>query len=129
MGSFGIEHFLVVLLLFVLVVLILLPSKRKKPSKTEEELKASVAQYMSLSPEERAAQDALSQAESRYGELMPKVVCPHCQTSGHVHRKAGVSLTRNRVNSLPAKAIGLGTNSEKAVTKLHCTNCSMDWET
>ena len=66
--------------------------------------------------------------QQEYGFKVPAVICPHCGVQGHVSKKETTKITKNRVNSVPGKMIGLGTNSETAVTKMHCMNCTMDWE-
>lgn len=96
----------------------------------------------SLSPEELAEEmtkrqkqkeaDDLRLEELRfqeaYGFKVPAVICQHCGVQGHVSRKETTKVTKNRVNSIPGKIVGLGTNSETRVTKMHCMNCTMDWE-
>ncbi|WP_143434147.1 hypothetical protein [Hydrogenophaga sp. H7] len=96
----------------------------------------------SLSPEQRAEEMAkrlkakeamdLEVADWRfketYGVMVPAVICPHCAVQGHVSKKETTKITKNRVNSIPGRMVGLGTNSETQVTKMHCMNCTMDWE-
>ena len=61
-------------------------------------------------------------------ELKEKVVCTHCQTVGGVYVRQGKDIVKTRVNSLAARVIGLGTNTEKDVIEFLCTNCEMEWK-
>jgi len=63
-----------------------------------------------------------------YGAININLVCPHCQSKGLVRTRESTKTIKTRVNSIPAKAIGLGTNTEMAVTALRCDNCNMSWE-
>lgn len=58
-----------------------------------------------------------------------KIVCPHCQTAGSVYMRENKEFIKTRVNSLAARVIGLGTNTERNVIEFICTNCEMDWKT
>lgn len=62
------------------------------------------------------------------GKVMPNVICAHCHTSGQVRMKNVTRVTKSRVNSIPGKVIGLGTNSESNVKEMHCENCNMTWD-
>ena len=64
----------------------------------------------------------------QYGTINRALLCPHCQSKGFVRMTQTVRVTKNRVNSVAGKAIGLGTNSESQVTQLHCDKCSMTWD-
>jgi len=64
----------------------------------------------------------------RYGKKVAALVCPHCQSKGTVRRTAATRVTKSRVNSVAARAIGLGTNSEKSVRQLFCESCEMTWD-
>jgi hypothetical protein len=63
-----------------------------------------------------------------YGEKVPALICPHCQSKGSVRRTDATRVTKTRVNSVAARAVGLGTNSEKEVKQLRCDACEMKWD-
>lgn len=60
-------------------------------------------------------------------EHKEKVVCPHCHGVGGVYVQKRVDIIKTRVNSLPARIIGLGTNTAKSSLRFVCTNCEMEW--
>ena len=101
------------------------------------------------SPEAQAAQGAKMTNEQRqqrwrsekeyrdsklYGSLSRRLVCPHCQTAGHVHTKSvkkKVGISGGKVTgALLTGGISLlatGLSRKEAVTQAHCTNCSSNW--
>ena len=81
----------------------------------------------SLSPEERETSRAI---EKKIGILAPKVICPHCQTKGQVHKKMGVKRYENTTDTtnLTAAILSGKKTSAREVTQLHCTNCETAWD-
>lgn len=66
--------------------------------------------------------------------VSPKMICPHCQTPGHVKTektkvKAGVSGGKATgallTGGLSLLAVGLSRKTK--ATKAHCGNCGADW--
>lgn len=76
----------------------------------------------------RTAEYKAAETIRNYGGINSALLCPHCQTKGYVRMTQATRITKNRVNSVAGKAIGLGTNSESQVTQLHCDKCSMTWD-
>lgn len=72
--------------------------------------------------------DSMIKQKIKGMELKEKVVCTYCRTAGGVYMKAGKDILKTRVNSIAARAIGLGTNTEKNVIEFLCTNCDMEWK-
>ena len=66
--------------------------------------------------------------ERYYGRLNKQLVCPHCQTKGFVRKQSKTRVTKTRVNSVAARAVGLGTNTENKVTAMRCDNCETEWD-
>lgn len=66
--------------------------------------------------------------ERYYGKLNKQLVCPHCQTKGFVRKQSKTRVTKTRVNSIAARAVGLGTNTENKVTAMRCGNCETEWD-
>ena len=101
------------------------------------------------SPEARLAQERKAENEQKqkwrqedkqyrnsklYGSLNRKIVCPQCQTSGHVHtqygkQKKGISGAKATGAVLTAgiSVLATGLSRKEYVTKAHCTNCGSDW--
>lgn len=87
--------------------------------------------YLETKAQEEAEKQKSYKAQNKirqYGTKNIALLCPHCQTKGFVRMTQAVRVTKNRVNSVAGKAIGLGTNSESQVTQLHCDNCDMTWD-
>lgn len=78
--------------------------------------------------EARMEEYAAKAIVDKFGGINSALLCPHCQNRGSVRMIQAVRVTKNRVNSVAGKAIGLGTNSESQVTQLHCDNCGMTWD-
>jgi excinuclease UvrABC ATPase subunit len=66
--------------------------------------------------------------ERTYGWHVPALICPHCQSKGLVRRKDVTRVTKTRVKSLAARAVGLGTNTENQVQQLRCDRCASTWD-
>jgi len=66
--------------------------------------------------------------EKYHGRLNKQLVCPHCQTKGFVRKQSKTRVTKTRVNSVAARAVGLGTNTENKVTAMRCDNCETEWD-
>lgn len=66
--------------------------------------------------------------ENYYGKINSQLICPHCQTKGFVRKQSRTRVTKTRVNSIPARAIGLGTNTENQVTAMRCDKCGTQWD-
>ena len=81
----------------------------------------------SISAEERAEKREI---EKSIGELMPKIICPHCQTKGQVHKKLGVERRENTTDTtnLTAAILSGTKTTVRKVTQLHCTNCETAWD-
>lgn len=101
--------------------------KTLSPKELEKELKSRASEKEKFERTLKAEVKA-TMTEAKYGKNMVNVICKFCGEKGGVHRKEKTKITKNRVNSVAGKAIGLGTNSESSITVLHCTNCDMDWE-
>jgi hypothetical protein len=107
-------------------------------TKFEEARSKEIERVASMSAGERKEYEASQAKVARereerqndwlYGTINKQLFCPHCQTKGFVRSQNSTKTIKTRVNSLPAKAIGLGTNTKKSVTALRCDNCSMEWE-
>ena len=87
-----------------------------------------------MTPEELAdfQQQQKLIAEEQYkssvsGYVNEALICPHCQNKGTVRTMKTTQVTKNRVNSVVGQAVGLGTNSSKDVTQMHCDNCQTTW--
>lgn len=108
--------------------------RRKVAAMEPDERERYLLDKENKSNEERKAQEekmAKFYAETKLqeqGGINSVLFCPHCQTKGFVRMTEKVRVTKNRVNSVAGKAIGLGTNSERQVTQLHCDKCSMTWD-
>ncbi len=63
-----------------------------------------------------------------YGAIESKLICPHCHSNNSVRKKELIRVIETRVNSIPARVIGLGTNTNKKVNQLHCDICDMTWD-
>ena len=87
------------------------------------ELKRHKAEQAAI---EKRAQE--KQNENYYGKINSQLICPHCQTKGFVRKQSRTRVTKTRVNSIPARAIGLGTNTENKVTAMRCDNCETQWD-
>ena len=74
-------------------------------------------------------------AELTYGPIRPEMVCPHCQTKGHVRtmpvrRKRGISGGKVMGGLLTAGTSLLltGLSRKEQVTQAHCDNCGATWD-
>lgn len=74
---------------------------------------------------------------SAFGELKPKVICPHCQKAGAVYFKSGRATTGLSGGKIVASSLtmgltaiipGIGLSGRKLVNISHCENCDMDWQ-
>lgn len=68
------------------------------------------------------------QSKMFYGEIVPTLVCPHCQAKGSVRRTERTRVDKARVNSVLGKAAGIGTNTERKVLQMRCDNCETKWD-
>lgn len=66
--------------------------------------------------------------ESYFGKINKQLVCPHCNKKGLVRKSSKIRTTKTRVNSVAGRAIGLGTNTDSAVTAFRCDNCETQWD-
>lgn len=57
------------------------------------------------------------------GCINPNLVCPHCQTKGHVRSKSAEEITRTKV----VPVVGNTIQAKKKVTQMHCDNCATTW--
>ena len=141
------EIFFLIVFIILIVGVFYLSSGSKGPSLKDREAAREELERMrqaKSSPEALAAErknplsraevERLREAERRMehlalnGEIVPKMVCPHCHEKGQVRKSARTRVIESRVNSLPARAIGLGTNTKKEVTALFCGHCNMKWD-
>lgn len=76
-----------------------------------------------------------SHTVGEYGEVSPKMICPHCATTGMVHTKR----TKKKVGISGAKATGVfltlgwsilatGLSRKEMTTAAYCANCEAEWE-
>ena len=63
-----------------------------------------------------------------YGKTNPALFCQHCQTKGHVRSMWGKSISKESSGIINTVLVGGNKTISRDVTKLHCDNCSMDWE-
>lgn len=93
--------------------------EKKMEGMTPDELEAFKQEQKNIKEE--------SLKSSEFGYVNEALVCPHCQSKGAVRTMKTTQVTKNRVNSVVGKAVGLGTNSSKDVTQMHCDNCETTW--
>lgn len=97
--------------------------------KTNEEFHAETNRREEEDKQKKIETDAKDfEFKTRNMDHKEKVVCPHCQTTGGVYMMKGKEVIKTRVNSIAARVIGLGTNTERHVMKFTCANCEMDWK-
>lgn len=72
--------------------------------------------------------------DQEYGPLNPKLVCPHCQTTGQVRTKlvslkVGVSGGKATAALLTGglSLLAVGLSRKESHTQAHCMNCSSTW--
>jgi hypothetical protein len=88
---------------------------------------AESARQAKMTPEQKAAET--------WGPRNPAMICPHCQTKGHirtkiVERKKGVSGAK-ATGALLTGGISLlatGLSRKENPTQAHCDNCENTWE-
>lgn len=80
------------------------------------------------------AERAEGQAQER-SDAQARIVCPHCQTAGHVttmlaKRRRRLSATRviSAGVTLGASLPMAGTSKKNVVTEMNCSNCGMKWD-
>lgn len=78
--------------------------------------------------ERRQEMAKLERDRSFYGSINPKLVCPHCKSTGTVRRMQQTRVDKARVNSIAGRAVGLGTNTERKVTQMRCDACETKWD-
>ena len=77
--------------------------------------------------------EALERAEiKKWGNVNPAIICPQCQTKGHVHalptkRKMGVSGAKatGAVLTLGWSLLATGLSRKQRVTQAHCGSCTL----
>lgn len=97
--------------------------RQKVAGMSPAELKRHKAQLAAIEKQTQANQN-----ENYYGKLNKQLVCPHCQTKGFVRKQIKTRVTKTRVNSIAARAVGLGTNTENKVTAMRCDKCETEWD-
>lgn len=102
----------------------LTPDQRKLEDKNIEQKRTEAARKLAIAQEAKQQ----SQLTFIYGKKVPALVCPHCQSKGSVRRKQVTRVAKIRVNSVAARAVGLGTNTETTVMQLRCDECEMKWD-
>lgn len=95
--------------------------------KEDEEIRLMNLQRIVEINELKKKQD-IALNKSLYGSINKALFCPHCQTKGFVRKQSKTRVTKTRVNSIPARVIGLGTNTENQVTAMRCDNCETEWD-
>ncbi len=99
------------------------------PKKTPEELWKE-----NILVQRQRIKDAAQEVVTQWGEKNLVLICPHCQTEGHVHTKA-VALKKGVSG---AKATGViltgglsllvtGLSRKEDTTQAHCMNCNSTW--
>ncbi len=70
-----------------------------------------------------------------YGPVNPAMLCPHCQTRGHVRTtlkevKTGISGGKATAALLTggASMLATGLSQAKTVTQAHCDGCGNTWQ-
>lgn len=73
--------------------------------------------------------------DSAYGSVNPQLVCPHCNTSGHVRAKTvkakqGVSGGKATGALLTGgvSILATGLSRKQRVTQCRCGNCGTSWQ-
>ena len=73
--------------------------------------------------------------EFTYGAVNPKIVCPHCQTTGGVRtkavkRKTGISGGKVMGGLLTGgfSLLATGLSRKQGCTQAHCDNCNSTWD-
>jgi Flp pilus assembly protein TadB len=133
----------VAILAFVFYVFVLAPrrmqakeaaeaARRKNLTETQRRLEDKEKERIKTEKDERSRMESQAQKErnlnNAYGEKVSALICPHCQSKGSVRRTEATRVTKTRVNSVAARAVGLGTNTEKKVQQLRCDACEMTWD-
>jgi hypothetical protein len=70
-----------------------------------------------------------------YGYISPAMICPHCQTKGHistkpVKRKKGVSGAKvtGALLTFGVSMLATGLSRKEGLTQAHCGNCDSTWD-
>ena len=106
------------------------PSHRENPEEATGDLVPHNDEWRSLSENnEKLKSDTI-----RYGALEAKMICPHCQVKGTVHKrsvlkKTGISGAKAAGGFLTGGVSLLltGLSRSEHYTQAHCTNCSSTW--
>jgi hypothetical protein len=96
----------------------LIDDKKKRDAENELER----VRFSNLTPEQRAAEKKTAHLEKLsfiYGDIVPALVCQHCRKKGKVRRRSALSSDVALDKS--------HTYKQREITKLHCDNCSTDW--
>jgi hypothetical protein len=139
MGNTSTSEIFIALAILILVA-IFIKKMNSYRSEMEENEKAIAAKekeaFRALPIEERMrihkeAEQARKESDEKihqaylkieYGEIAPKVICPHCQTTGMVRRKIDTNsdeLVLAKNHTYKAKVV--------EITKMYCENCETKW--
>jgi len=84
---------------------------------------------------ERARRANRDRIQQQYGYLKLEVICPHCQTKGHVRtkpvaRKRGISGAKATGALLTGgvSILATGLSRKEGLTQAHCEKCGSTWD-
>ena len=103
----------------------------QKKSRESLMTSAELSEVRAKEAEDQRNRNALATArdeQNRIGLLSPKMKCPHCDTKGQVYMKKDAKERETTQSSHLTVAVLQGQKiTTKAVTQLHCKNCSATW--
>lgn len=130
------EYILVIIVFIVLLTLII--KSQSGSSKQDEMSPEARAEYEKKKQEEYEAYRKTNEQiklNKELGIINPQLICPHCQTKGHVRTKSvkmkkGISGAKATGAILTGgiSMLATGLSRKEGLTQAHCTNCGSTWQ-
>lgn len=140
-GQVGIGDGVFLSFVFIVFLFVFPTREQKEEEATKEATRKARAEELALIDSrnrERAKSDPQFRKELQarekedrdqlaHGLVKPKVICPHCQTTGQV-RVADKTIRTKTHQTGVGRIIGQSTFSDQKVQRLRCGNCEMSWD-
>ena len=133
--------FAVLIPLTIIAVALVMFLSKKTPEKDAAKQLAESARLLAAAEQRKQAIERVKEMSAApggyegqrklqmlYGKTNPALFCQHCQTKGHVRSMWGKSISKESSGIINTVLVGGNKTISRDVTKLHCDNCSMDWE-